>query len=186
MSKSLDNVVDPVPLIKEYGADAVRMSLIVGVGPGNDNNFSVDKTRAYKKFANKLWNIARFILERTENAPSHRPDLTSQDASRIEEFDALSRDITNDYEQYRLYLAGEKLYHYIWHTLADVILEERKTVLTGENTKEKLSAQWTLLYIFSNALKLLHPLMPFVTEEIWGSLPNKETDMIMVAPWPSM
>jgi valyl-tRNA synthetase len=186
ISKSLGNNIDPVSMTDAYGADALRMSLVVGVGPGNDNNLSEDKIRAYKKFSNKLWNIARFILERCEGAPENRPELRDKDAARVEELDALIRDVTADYEAYRLYLAGEKLYHYVWHTLADVILEERKDVLAGDDAPAKESAQWTLVHILKTSLKLLHPLSPFITEEIWQSLPHEGRGMLMVARWPEV
>lgn len=185
ISKSLGNNIDPVDMSTKYGTDALRMSLVVGVGPGNDNNLSEDKIRAHKKFANKLWNIARFVLEAAQDTPDEQPQLRPEDTTRVEELSALAKEITQDYEQYRLYLAGEKLYHYIWHTLADVILEERKAVLSGDDAAARHSAQWTLLYILSVSLKLLHPLMPFITEEIWKSLPNRDRDMLMVASWPT-
>jgi valyl-tRNA synthetase len=185
-SKSLGNGVDPIEISNEYGADALRMSLIVGIGPGNDSNFSLDKVRAYKKFSNKLWNITRFILENGEGTPEEQPELRAEDSARIEELSALTKEVTADFEKYRLYLAGEKLYHYVWHTLADVILEERKAVLVGDDASAKASAQWTLMYMLQTSLKLLHPLMPFITEEIWQSLPNRERDMLMVSSWPTL
>ncbi|MCR4275012.1 MAG: valine--tRNA ligase [Candidatus Campbellbacteria bacterium] len=183
-SKSAGNGVDPLDIIKSYGADALRMSLVVGIGPGNDSNFTEDKVRAYKKFSNKIWNVTRFVLDNTEGVPKEQPELRAEDIARLEELSALTKEVTEEYEQYQLYLAGEKLYHYVWHTLADVILEERKDILVGIDEKAKRSAQWTLMHILTTSLKLLHPLMPFVTEEIWSSLPHTETDMIMVAPWP--
>lgn len=184
MSKSLGNIVDPLSLIEKYGADSLRMAMVVAVGPGNDSNLSEEKVNAYKKFANKIWNITRFVLERTGDAPNEQPTLRDEDKERLTELSALTKEVTEDFEHYRMYLAGEKLYHYVWHTLADVILEERKTILSGDDMAARQSAQWTLLHILSTSLKLLHPLMPFITEEIWNSLPHRETDMIMIAPWP--
>lgn len=183
MSKSVGNVIDPLTLIESYGSDAVRMALIVGVGPGNDNNFSEDKTRAYKKFSNKIWNIARFVLEQREDAPKERPPLTDRDAERVEELSVLSKEITDDMEAFRLHLAAEKLYHYIWHTFADVIIEERKDALSGSDASAKTSAAWTLMHILETSLSLLHPFMPFVTEEVWSHLPGKNR-MLMVSSWP--
>ncbi|QQR82533.1 valine--tRNA ligase [Candidatus Campbellbacteria bacterium] len=184
MSKSLGNIVDPLSLIEKYGADSLRMAMIVAVGPGNDSNLSEEKVKAYKKFGNKMWNMTRFILSNTEDAPTEQPTLTDADNSRIKELDALVQEVTDDMETYRLYLASEKLYHYIWHTFADIILEEAKPALMGEGGHIKQSAQWTLTHILKTSLKLLHPFMPFITEEIWSSLPHTETDMIMVALWP--
>lgn len=184
MSKSLGNIVDPLSLIEKYGADSLRMAMIVAVGPGNDSNLSEEKVKAYKKFGNKMWNMTRFILSNTEDAPTEQPTLTDADNSRIKELNALIQEVTDDMETYRLYLASEKLYHYIWHTFADVILEEAKSVLVGEDASAKQSTQWTLTHILKTSLTLLHPFMPFITEEIWSSLPHTETDMIMVASWP--
>lgn len=183
-SKSMGNGIDPLDTIKEYGADALRMALTVGIGPGNDSNFTEDKVRAYKKFSNKIWNVTRFVLDNTEGVPREQPELRDEDKERIAELSTLTKEVTEDFEHYRMYLAGEKLYHYVWHTLADVILEERKDVLFGDDVVARQSAQWTLMHILTTSLKLLHPLMPFITEEIWSSLPFTETDMIMVASWP--
>jgi valyl-tRNA synthetase len=183
-SKSLNNGIDPLDIIDRYGADALRMGLLISSSIGNDIKFDEQRIKGYSKFSNKLWNITRFILDATEGVPEKQPELRPEDSARVDELSALVKDVTEDYEQYRLYLAGEKLYHYIWHTLADVILEERKAVLAGNDTNAKQSAQWTLTHILKTSLKLLHPFMPFITEEIWSSLPHVETDMIMVAPWP--
>ncbi|GMU74415.1 MAG: valine--tRNA ligase [Candidatus Campbellbacteria bacterium] len=184
-SKSMGNGIDPLDIIATYGADALRMALIVGIGPGNDSNFTEDKVRAYKKFSNKIWNITRFVLEQCEGAPTEQPELTAQDSTCVKELSALTQEITDDMEAYRFYLAAEKLYHYVWHTLADVILEERKAVLSGDDAAAKHSAQWTLMHILETSLSLLHPFMPFITEEIWQSLPNRRHPMLMVSPWPS-
>lgn len=184
MSKSLGNIVDPVDLITKYGADALRMAMIVGVGPGNDSNLADDKIKAYKKFANKLWNITRFVLENSENAPEKEPNLSTKDAERLAELKTLVKEITDDMEAYRFYLAAEKLYHYVWHTFADVILEEAKPVLLGDDADARASTQWMLHQILTTTLKLLHPFMPFVTETIWQELPKKEIDLLMIAEWP--
>ena len=182
MSKSLGNIVDPLDLIAKYGTDSLRMALMVAVGPGNDNNLSEDKVKAYKKFSNKIWNIARFVLEKTEPV-LEQPELVAADITRINELNELVKEITTDLENYRLYLASEKMYHYVWHTLADVILEERKAALEGEDEKAKRSAAWTLRTILKTSLGLLHPFMPFITEEIWKDL--GEENMLMVSSWPT-
>ncbi len=167
ISKSLGNNIDPVDVSQKFGTDAVRMALVVGNTPGMDMRLSDDKIKGYKHFANKLWNIARFILSQ-ERSGEIKQDLK-------DEFDALAKDVTKDIEEYRIYLAAEKLYHYVWHRLADQLIEESKG-------KPEYGA--TLYYILENVLKLLHPFMPFVTEEIYQSMPTKDAEYLMIAKWP--
>lgn len=167
MSKSKGNVISPLEVSNQYGTDALRMGLVVGNTPGTDLNLDPKKIEAYKKFANKLWNITRFVLS-TERTGEVMPALK-------EEFDAMAADVTKDLEEYRIYMAAEKLYHYVWDRFAAEIIEE---------SKGKPQYAESLYYILENSLKLLHPFMPFVTEEIWGSLPNKK-DLLMVERWPS-
>jgi len=167
-SKSLDNGVDPIGVIEKYGADALRMSMIVGIGPGADSKFDIQKVMAYSKFANKVWNIARYVLS-TEKKGGLNKEL-------IDEFNSLIDDITSDMDNFRFYLGAEKLYAYMWHRFADKIIEE---------SKDKESYGETLHYILENSLKLLHPFMPFVTEEIWQLIHEKKSSMLMVEPWPS-
>lgn len=183
MSKSKGNAVDPIEMVNKYGCDALRMSCIVGVGPGADMNFSEDKVRAYKKYANKIWNISRFIIERTEVFNlSSKPKLTENDIKAIAELSETIEYVDKHISEYKLHLASEHLYHYTWHTLADVIIEERKEILQNGSEEEKISAAWTLKTILETVLKLHHPFMPFVTEELWSVL-DKETPLI-VTPWP--
>lgn len=183
MSKSLGNVLDPLDLIAKYGTDAVRLSLIIGTGPGNDSKASDDRIRGYKNFVNKIWNISRFVLTNVDGADlTEKPALTEKDAASITEFQALVTEVTNHIEKYQFYLAGDKLYHYTWHVFADKIIEESKEALKGDDTVAKLSAQWTLNYILRNLLKLLHPFTPFVTEEIWSLIGEKR--MLIVSEWP--
>ncbi len=186
MSKSIGNVINPLDMIKVYGTDATRMSLIIGTSPGNDMKLSEDKIKAYKHFANKLWNITRFVVSNTEGVDlSTKPLLTDHDKKNLEELRELVTDITKEIEQYHFYLAGEKLYHYVWHRFADVIVEESKARLYGENAAEKSSAQWTLFHILTTTVTLLHPFMPFITEEIWGMLPRRKKSLLMIEPWPT-
>jgi valyl-tRNA synthetase len=175
ISKSLGNNIDPIDMIAKYGADAVRMSLIIGVGPGNDSKIDEQKIKAYKHFANKIWNASRFVIEHnqtwTRSAQADHPYL--------QELNQLVQEITADMDNYRYYLASEKLYHYFWHTFADKIIEEAK----GNPTLNPL-----LLQILITCLILLHPFMPFVTEEIWSLLPAKvkPSDKLLIASsWPS-
>jgi valyl-tRNA synthetase len=178
-SKSLGNGIDPNEMAEKYGADALRMALVVGNTPGTDMRMSEDKIKAYKHFANKLWNIARFSLENAEEAG----EISEADRPLLEAFEALAKDVTKDLEEFRLYLAAEKLYQYAWHELADRIIEESKAVLRGEDAAARASRRATLITILEGLLKLLHPFMPFVTEEIWSALPKKQ-GFLMTASWP--
>jgi len=183
MSKSLGNIIDPLDMIEKYGADATRLSLIIGATPGTDMKLDENRIRGYKHFANKLWNIARFVLQNTEQMHTGGA-LTQNDSKILAEFREFSKDVTKDIEEYRLYLAGEKLYHYGWHTFADVIIEESKPILAGSDEEAKKSRQKLLREIFIDLLKLLHPFTPFVTEEIWSHLPEREEKLLMVTAWP--
>ncbi len=182
MSKSKGNVISPLDVSNEYGTDALRMGLIVGNTPGTDMNLDPRKIGAYKKFANKLWNIARFILE---NASVGEADFLPREHALLEEFEKLTKEVTTDIEEYRIYLAAEKLYHYAWHELADKILEESKPILNGEDEGARAVRGRLLLTLLDRTLRLLHPFMPFVTEEIWQSMPTKDAAFLMVAKWPS-
>jgi valyl-tRNA synthetase len=185
MSKSLGNIIDPVDMITKYGADATRLSLVIGATPGTDIKLSEDKVRGYKHFANKLWNITRFVLTNTAGASLEKPAvLSTRDEEILATLSATVAEITKDIEEYRLYMAGEKAYHYVWHELADKILEESKAVLQGEDADAKAARQYVLYTCLTTSLKLLHPFMPFVTEAIWQRLPQKDADMLIVAPWP--
>src|SRR3989338_2211108 len=181
-SKSLNNGINPLDMIDKYGADALRMGLLVGTAIGSDIRFDESKVKGYKHFSNKLWNITRFVLENTEDFISEGT-LTSTDQEHRADFEALAEDITRDLEEYRAYLAAKKIYHYLWHELADKILEESKSVLQSEDETAKASRQTLLLSLLTDSLKLLHPFMPFVTEEIWSSIPGSE-GLLIVAPWP--
>ncbi|MBL4644453.1 MAG: valine--tRNA ligase [Candidatus Pacebacteria bacterium] len=184
-SKSLNNGIDPIDMIDKYGTDALRFSLIVGVTPGNDMKFDEMQVNAYKKFANKLWNITRFILTETHGKVEEKPELTDADEDILSELNDVSTFITEHLEKHRIDLAADKIYHYLWHEIADKILEESKPVLQGSDVTAKRSRQWVLYEVLTTSLKLLHPFMPFVTEDIWQSLPYKENDMLMVAKWPN-
>lgn len=167
ISKSLGNNIDPLDMASKYGMDAVRMALTSGQAAGTDSRIHEDKIKGYKNFANKVWNITRFVLSQ-ERAEELKEDL-------VVEFETLSRDITKDMENFSFHLASEKIYHYIWHRFADEIIEESK--------KAPQEYSGTLYYILENSLKLLHPFMPFVTEEIWQELKDGES-LLMVEAWP--
>lgn len=182
-SKSLGNGIDPIEMIDRFGADALRMGLLVGTAIGNDIRFDESKVKGYKNFANKLWNIARYVLTETEGA-DRNVTLSAIDSGHREELSALIDDITSDLEAYRVYMATEKIYHYAWHNFADVLIEDSKTVFAGEDETAKASRKALLLSLFSDTLKVLHPFMPFVTEEIWNSVRTSNT-LLMVEKWPS-
>lgn len=187
MSKSKGNVINPLELTEKFGTDALRMGLVIGNTPGTSLALSEDKIKAYKHFANKIWNASRFVLTNTEdfNPPTggEKPDLTDQDKKYLEELNSVISDVTTDLENYRFYLAAEKVYHYFWHTFADVIIEETKKRIAEGSESEKKSAQYTLLEILKTSLALIHPFMPFVTEEVWSMIPGTKS-MLIIEPWP--
>ncbi len=185
MSKSLDNNIDPVEIANKFGADAGRMALVIGNTPGTDSRWSDEKVRGYKNFANKIWNITRFILESTKGVKyiSGFSKYSESDLKLQDERDNLIFDITKDMEEYRFYMAGEKIYHYVWHTFADIILENSKKVFSEGQDMDKESRKQFLLHTLEKILIILHPFMPFLTEEIWQSVSNKK-NILMVEEWP--
>jgi valyl-tRNA synthetase len=188
MSKSLGNIIDPLDMIKKYGADATRLSLIVGAAPGNDVPLSEDKIRGYKNFANKLWNISRFVLSNVEDWEAKSDQsLSPRDQEILAGFYAATEEVSGDIEKFGLYLAAEKAYHYVWDELAAKILEESKPILNGDDAEAKTARQQVLVECLVGSLKLLHPFMPFVTEAVWQRLPTemRESDFLMVSKWPT-
>ncbi|MCR4275980.1 MAG: valine--tRNA ligase [Candidatus Parcubacteria bacterium] len=183
-SKSLDNGVDPLDMIDKYGADALRMGLLVGSAIGSDISFDESKVKGYKHFANKLWNIARFILDNTQEVDISAP-LSTADTEILSAHEVLTKDVTIDIEEFRIYMAAEKIYHYVWHEFADKILEESKPILSGADQGARASRAQLLVTLLDRTLHLLHPFMPFITEEIYQSMPAKEAAFLMVARWPA-
>lgn len=183
-SKSLGNGIDPIDIANKYGVDAARMSLIIGNTPGTDMRIAEDKIKGYRNFANKIWNITRFIEDNTQGA-DFTAGLTDADNALRAEFDALATDVTKDLEEYRIYMAGEKIYHYVWGQLADTILEESKSIFAGTDETAKASRKTFLHNTLLDSLRLLHPFMPYVTEEIWQTI-NPGNDFLMIASWPSV
>jgi valyl-tRNA synthetase len=158
------------------------MGLVVGNTPGTDLNLDPRKVGAYKKFANKIWNITRFVLENVKDGDlAATVETTSQDATLRASFETSKKDIVSDMESYRFHLAAEKIYHYLWHTFADVIIEESKPLLTSTDARVRQSRVQTLYYILCESIKLLHPFMPFVTETIWQQLPKKDSEILMIS-----
>ncbi len=182
MSKSLGNIIDPLTMIEKYGADAARLSLVVGASPGNDVKLSEDRVRGYKHFANKVWNITRFVLENSDGTDA---PLTPDDQKLIDETSATAKTVAEHIDNFRLDLAADAIYHFVWHRFADEIIEESKVVLKSSDEATVPSRRYTLYAILTVSLKLLHPFMPFVTEAIWQRLPKKDSELLMVARWPS-
>ncbi|TSC60895.1 MAG: valyl-tRNA synthetase, partial [Parcubacteria group bacterium Gr01-1014_107] len=185
MSKSKGNIINPIELGEKYGTDALRMALIVGNTPGTDLALAEEKIKGYKHFANKIWNISRFVLSNLEEKTlEKKPTLVIEDKKIVSELNSLIKTTTTYMNSFKFYLAAEKIYHYLWHTFADIIIERIKERLKKENDKDWLSAQWTMFKILETNLKLLHPFAPFVTEEIWSMMPKKNKDSLLIEEWP--
>ncbi|MCR4614744.1 MAG: valine--tRNA ligase [Clostridiales bacterium] len=184
MSKSLGNGIDPLEVIDKYGADALRFTLATGNSPGNDMRFMNEKVEASRNFANKLWNAARFILmntDGTETEPKLPDELSLEDKWVLSLFNRLTVDITENLEKFELGIAVQKLYDFIWDVFCDWYIELAKIRLQqGGAAREQ--AKSVLIYVMSNTLKLLHPFMPFITEEIWQTLPHSG-ETIMTSEW---
>ncbi len=186
MSKSLGNGVDPLEVIAEYGADALRFSLATGNSPGNDMRYIPERVEASRNFANKIWNAARFILMNLESdnvMPIDFSALALEDKWILSKYNTLVADVTDNLEKFELGLAVQKLYDFIWDVFCDWYIEIAKSRLNGEDEKAKDTARSVLVYVFTNTLALLHPFMPFITEEIWQSMPHKG-EALMVTNWP--
>lgn len=188
MSKSLGNGIDPLEVIDQYGADSLRMSLIIGNSPGNDMRFHYEKVTASRNFANKLWNAARFILMNLENVQGGllKPaDQELADRWIISRTNRLIREVTDNLDKYELGLAAQKIYDFTWSEFCDWYIELAKPRLYGSDDETRNTALYTLVYVLKDILKLLHPFMPFITEEIWQHLPNDE-ESIMISSWPEV
>lgn len=184
MSKSKGNVINPLGVIDLYGTDALRMALIVGNTPGNDPIIYEEKVRGYRNFANKIWNAARFIMMNTQDYKgAAKPKLTAHDKKILKNLKKFNGEITKLMEELNFYRVAEKLYHYFWHTFADKIIEQSKPRLNSNDKKNRQAAQYVLLEILKTNLKLLHPFMPFITEEIWQKLPIKNKKLLIIEKW---
>ncbi|MBQ2933160.1 MAG: valine--tRNA ligase [Clostridia bacterium] len=186
MSKSLGNGVDPLEVIDTYGADALRFSLATGNSPGNDMRYIPERVEASRNFANKIWNAARFILMNLDSdkvLPVDVNALALEDKWIISKYNTLVRDVTENLDRYELGMAVQKLYDFIWDVFCDWYIEICKSRLNGEDELAKNTARSVLIYVFTNTLALLHPFMPFITEEIWQSLPH-DGEALMATEWP--
>ena len=186
MSKSLGNGIDPLVEIEKYGADALRFTLATGNTPGNDMRYSAERVESSRNFANKLWNAARFVLMNLsddEPTPYIPEKLSTEDKWVISKFNNLVKAVTDNLEKYEIGLAVSKLYDFIWDVYCDWYIELAKVRLNSDDSEAAKTARGVLVYVLSNTLKLLHPFMPFITEEIWQALPH-EGESIMISDWP--
>lgn len=186
-SKSLNNGIDPLEVINQYGTDALRMALTIGVTPGQDMSFDLQKVKAYSKFTNKLWNITRFVLTETDEIDRNgNVEFSPRDQELLKKRKEFIDEITQEMESNKLYLVAEKLYHYTWNTFASEILEESKIIFENGTTEEILSRRHFLLQTLKTIVITLHPFMPFITEEIWQDVKNNnDRDILMTVLWPT-
>ncbi len=186
MSKSLGNGIDPLMIIEKYGADALRFALATGNSPGNDMRFSDEKIESARNFTNKIWNAARFVLMNLDIDDIKLPEqdkLALEDKWILSLYNTLVKDVTSNIDSFELGVALGKLYDFIWDIFCDWYIELLKPRFSEKGTERNLTAQNVIAYVLSNTLKLLHPFMPFITEEIWQSLPH-EGDSIMISEFP--
>jgi valyl-tRNA synthetase len=186
MSKSLGNGIDPLEVIEKYGADALRMTLITGNAPGNDMRFYWERVEASRNFANKVWNASRFIMMNIEKAPKADAgikELTMADKWVLSRVNTLAKDVTENLDKYDLGIALQKVYDFIWEEFCDWYIEMVKPRLWNDEDTTKTAAIWTLKTVLIQSLKLLHPYMPFLTEEIFCNLQDEE-ESIMISQWP--
>ena len=187
MSKSLGNGIDPLEVIDKYGADALRLTLMTGNAPGNDMRFYWERVEASRNFANKVWNASRFIMMNLEKAEVPQEidlnALTGADKWILSKVNKLAEEVTENMDKYELGIAVQKVYDFIWEEFCDWYIEMVKPRLYNEEDTTKAAALWTLKTVLGNALKLLHPYMPFITEEIYCTL-RPEEESIMIASWP--
>ncbi len=180
MSKSKGNVISPLEISTQYGTDALRMGLVVNNAPGVDMNLDPKKVEAYKKFANKIWNATRFVLEKTADLEKD-VQLNNEDQAVYEAWREIQKDITDDLENFRLHIASQKIYDYFWKVFCDEIIETRKTRILENNEKE--SAETLLLTLLREQMIVLHPFMPFITEEVWSYIKKDTDNILMITKW---
>jgi valyl-tRNA synthetase len=191
MSKSKGNVIDPLDMTAKYGTDALRFALIFNTAPGTDMALAEDKIKGMKHFANKLWNISRYILMNISENPKSEirnpKPLTDADKEVLTKLSALVKSSTEHLEAFRLHEAAQEIYHFVWHEFADVYIEASKPQLQDEALKENTCN--LLLYNLITILHLLHPFMPFITEELWGKMKEagltKNDKLLIVSNWPN-
>ena len=184
MSKSLGNGIDPLEMANQYGADALRFNLVTGNSPGNDMRFYTERCEAMRNFANKIWNASRFLMMNLTIDRCELPEkLELEDKWILSKLNSVIPEVTENMERYELGVAAQKVYDFIWDSYCDWYIELTKTRLQGDDEDSKIRAQQVLCYVLTQILKLLHPFMPFITEEIWQALPH-EGDYLMLQQWP--
>ena len=187
MSKSLGNGIDPLEMIEKYGCDALRMNMVTGNSPGNDMRFYVERTEAMRNFANKLWNASRYVLMNlSEDAKNELPaaeKLETADKWVLSKLNTMIAEVTENLEKYELGVAVQKIYDFIWDTYCDWYIEMTKARLFADDAERKQTAVAVLVYVLDQTLRLLHPFMPFITEEIWQAIPH-EGEALIIASWP--
>ena len=184
MSKSLGNGIDPLDMIDQYGCDALRFNLVTGNSPGNDMRFYTERCEAMRNFANKIWNASRFLMMNLTIDRCELPEkLELEDKWILSKLNSVIPQVTENMDRYELGVAAQKVYDFIWDDYCDWYIELTKTRLQGEDEDSKIRAQQVLCYVLTETLKLLHPFMPFITEEIWQALPH-EGDYLMLQQWP--
>ena len=188
MSKSLGNGIDPLEVAEKYGADALRFNLITGNSPGNDTRFYTEKCEAMRNFANKIWNASRFVMMNLTIDHVELPEqLELEDKWVLSKLNTLVKEVTDNMDAFEIGVASAKVYDFIWDTYCDWFIELCKARLTGDDERSKVNAQNVLCYVLIETLKLLHPFMPFITEEIYQALPHTAEDkgeFIMLQKWP--
>jgi len=184
MSKSKGNVINPLEITEKYGTDALRMGLVMGNTPGQSLALDENKIKGYKNFANKIWNASKFVMLNTQDyKPAKKVSLNAAQKKHLKELKRVVKETTKLMDSYKFYIAGEKIYHYFWHTFCDNIIEESKAALA--DAKIKAATQYMLLEILSQSIKILHPFMPFITEEIYQQLLIKDKkECLMIEGWP--
>ena len=184
MSKSLGNGIDPLDMIDQFGADALRFNLITGNSPGNDMRFYVEKCEAMRNFCNKLWNASRFVMMNLTIDKNELPEkLEIEDKWILSKLNDLTKEVIDNMDSFELGVAAGKIYDFIWDSYCDWYIELTKPRLNGDNEESKLAAQKVLLYVLTEILKLIHPFTPFITEEIWQALPH-EGEALMIESYP--
>ena len=189
MSKSLGNGIDPLEIAEKYGADALRFNLVTGNSPGNDMRFYTERCEAMRNFANKIWNASRFLMMNLSIDKCQLPEkLELEDKWILSKLNRVIPEITDNMDRYELGVAAQKIYDFIWDDYCDWYIELTKTRLQGEDEDSKVRAQQVLCHVLTEMLKLLHPFMPFITEEIWQALPHAESvgedEFLMLQKWP--
>ena len=185
MSKSLGNGIDPLEMAEKYGADALRFNLITGNSPGNDMRFYVEKCEAMRNFCNKIWNASRFVMMNLSIDKNELPEkLELEDKWILSKLNDVTREVCENMDKFELGVAASKIYDFIWDSYCDWYIELTKPRLNGDDGDSKLGAQKVLLYVLTEILKLLHPFMPFITEEIWQALPH-DGEALMIADYPA-